>query len=161
MSTIEEPRIILPEGVENVLKLVAVGADYRHVHEHLRTTPQEGQHLVDTTMTVFEGRTLAQAVYKAMRVGVLAIPERTPNFELTHKQHSVLGFVALGHTNSEIGSEFRSSQDQFARNHIKSACKKLGARTRESAVARGVQFGFLHDDFLRELRANSRFLYED
>ncbi len=161
MPTIEEPKIVLPEGVEDVLKLVAVGADYRQLHEQLGTTPQEAQGLVDATMTVFDGRTLAQAMYKATRVKALEIPKRTPNFELTYKQHSVLGFVALGHTNSEIGSEFGFSQNEFARNHIKGACKKLGARTRESAVVRGVQFGFLDDDFLRNIRANSRVLYED
>lgn len=90
-----------------------------------------------------QGRLICQRVGE--EIAVIFLPGRPPpqpGRALTPRERTVLGLVARGLTDREIGREL-GIRHATVRTHIEHIRDKLGASTRAQAVARGIATGEL------------------
>lgn len=89
--------------------------------------------------------TLTQAAAKPAPQPAVNLDARRKGFRtdsLTDREHLVLLGMVDGKSNAEIGRDLYVSEDTI-KTHARRMFKKLGARDRAQAVARGYQFGIL------------------
>lgn len=71
-------------------------------------------------------------------------PPSPPAEPLTPREREILGLMARGLANKEIGRSLRVTV-QTVKNHVHNVLKKLGARRRRDAVRLGYELGLLGD----------------
>lgn len=156
MSTIEHSaetsEVYIPQDLEDVLRPIAAGADPRCVERYLPgVSREEAVARMAGLREFFDAKTLAQAVHRAIDQNVLHVRKKSPETQFSDTQISVMGWMAVGLENREIGEKFGRSKQAFSHNHIKPLFKKMNVSTREAIVVRGHQFSLITPDLISSL----------
>lgn len=75
---------------------------------------------------------------------VTPMPNTDPASELSNREREVIGLLAKGHSNNEIGEVLFISCNTV-RNHLANAYSKIGVKTAREAVAWAWKSGFIQD----------------
>jgi len=92
--------------------------------------------------SILDSAVTRKVVYRAVEGGGQA---SVPVERLTPKERRILGLMADGLTNTEIGDRVHIS-DGTVKNHVSHILAKLAARDRAHAVRMAVEWGLLHDE---------------
>ena len=117
----------MDEDIFNALQAGALGY-------LLKSAPQED--VINAIRTVNQGKAYIPPAIAAK------LAERISHSALSPRETEVLGFVAQGLTNKEIGSILFIS-DKTARNHVISLMAKLHAKDRTEAVTIAIRKGLI------------------
>jgi two-component system nitrate/nitrite response regulator NarL len=135
----------LPGEDQQLIDFIEAGA---HGYVLRGTSPAE---LVDTIRDTHTGRSRCSArVAAAVVARILQLEQQRPRIErrehepLTPREREVLGWMATGRCNKEIGRRLRISV-QTVKNHVHSILAKLGAGRRREALRIAYEIGLLGD----------------
>jgi DNA-binding NarL/FixJ family response regulator len=118
-------------------RVVFMAEPGRLTHVDARTAGAAG--LVDCTLPVTELLSFIRALASGEEPPRV---EESPEVRLSARERQVLGFLATGATNREIGRRLLLAPDTV-KNHVSRTYRKLGARNRIEAVNRGRDLGLL------------------
>src|SRR5262249_52827632 len=85
---------------------------------------------------------------RAQALGARAAPTRTPPDDLSWREVQILGLVAVGKSNREIGEELYISGHTVA-NHVRSILRKTGTANRTEAAAYAFRHALLETNDTR------------
>jgi DNA-binding NarL/FixJ family response regulator len=118
-------------------RVVFMAEHGRLTHVDARTAGAAG--LVDCTLPATELLSFTRALAAGEEPPHV---EEHPEIRLSARERQVLGFLATGATNREIGRRLLLAPDTV-KNHVSRTYRKLGARNRIEAVNRGRDLGLL------------------
>jgi len=134
----------LPKDLKVVLGFCALGRDSAEVADIL-SIDQETVKEKEAELQVFFGApNMAAAVHRAIKARELRVEPEQGRRHINKSQSMVLGFIASGLDNREIGEKFGGKNPNTVRRNVtKPLIKNLGARNRTHAVLLGHKFGYL------------------
>lgn len=121
------------EGSEDVHRALSSGA------LAYLTKDASADLLIDAILSVKAGKRYVPAAIGAL------LAERVPGSELTGREREVLGLLAKGRSNREVGEALNISENTV-RIHVSRILDKLGVTDRTQAVLLAIQKGLVHMD---------------
>lgn len=121
------------EGSEDVHRALSAGA------LAYLTKDASANVLIEAILSVKAGKRYVPAAIGAL------LAERVPGSELTGREREVLGLLAKGRSNREVGDALNISENTV-RIHVSRILDKLGVTDRTQAVLLAIQKGLVHMD---------------
>ena len=145
---IEVPKFALTASQGDLLELASQGGTTESVATEMAIDTDRVEGIRDDVIDILGARNMANAVFVAIRHGVLPIEirDRSQHVRLNDRQLQGLGYISAGYTNREIAERMGMNCGTFISNVYKAGVRKIGASGRTHSVRRTRELGVLRTD---------------
>lgn len=128
----------------DILDFTSLGCTVKDMSAEFNCEVEQVAEVQAELLDLFAAPNMAAAVNRAIQLKKLEVeqqPEPARVQSLTERQLGVLGFIAAGFSNKQIGQIFGKQHSTFQKNVIRPIFGKIGANGRTHAVRRSYELG--------------------